>query len=197
MATRSPQTGFTLIEMVMTMVVVGLLGAAGGYALTNGALAFISSADAVHTIGKLRIAGKRMEREIREVRRIPGTEARYDITAMNPTDLTFTKTDTTTVTLNTVGSLVQLAYANSIPAGIYTLTNEVSALTFAYYQADGTTETTDNGDVAFIEFELVLTRDGNLYPQRTRVALRNQDITAGGGGGGSSVELVRWTEVIP
>ena len=89
MATRSPQTGFTLIEMVMTMVIVGLLGAVGGYALVNGTLAFVHSADAVHTIGKLRIAGKRMEREIRDVRRDLGTPALYDISTMNATTLTF------------------------------------------------------------------------------------------------------------
>ncbi len=194
MAARSPQNGFTLIEMVMTMVIVGLLGAAGGYALTNGTLAFVHSVDAVHTIGKLRIAGKRMEREIREVRRDLGTPALYDISTMNATTLTFIKTDGTTVTLNSAPPLATLAYSN--PAGTYTLTDEVSALTFAYYQADGATAATGNSDVAYIEVELVLTRDGNLYPQRTRAALRNQDIAAGGSGN-STVELMQWVEVIP
>lgn len=193
MATRSSQHGFTLIETVMVTIILGLLGAAGGYALTNGALAFISSADAVHTVGKLRIAGKRMEREIREVRRNLGNPALYDISTMNATTLAFVKTDGTTVTLNSAPPLATLAY--STPAGTYTLTDEVSALTFAYYRADGTTAATGNSDVAYIEIELVLTRDGNLYPQRTRAALRNQD--SGGGGGASAVELLQWTEVIP
>ncbi len=194
MAARLPQNGFTLIETVMVTLIVGLLGAAGGYALTNGTLAFVHSADAVHTVGKLRVAGKRMEREIREVRRDLGTPALYDISTMNATTLAFVKTDGTTVTLNSAPPLATLAY--STPAGTYTLTDEVSALTFAYYQADGTTAATGNGDVAYIEIELVLTRDGNLYPQRTRAALRNQD-SAAGGSGNSAVELLQWVEVIP
>ncbi len=194
MATWSPQSGFTLIEMVMAMVILGLLGAAAGYGMVNGTLAFVRSTDAVHTIGKLRIAGKRMEREIREVRRDLVTPALYDISTMNATTLAFIKTDGTTVTLNSAPPLATLAYSS--PAGTYTLTDEVSALTFAYYQADGTTAATGNSDVAYIEIELVLTRAGNLYPQRTRAALRNQDTTAAGSGN-SAVELVRWVEVIP
>ncbi len=173
----------------MVVVILGVLGAAAGLGLVNGARAFVSTTDAIHTLSKLRLACKRMEREIREVRRIPGTPALYDISTMNVTTVAFIKTDGTTVTLNSAPPLVTLAYSD--PAGIYTLTDEVSALTFAYYKADGN-GANGNDDVAFIEFELVLT-DGST--QRTRVALRNQDNTAGAGGAGK-VKLLQWHEVI-
>jgi prepilin-type N-terminal cleavage/methylation domain-containing protein len=172
MAIRSREKGFTLIEMIITLMVLSILGAAAGYALSNGALAFVNSSDTVHTIGKLRVANERMAREIREVRRDLVTPAQYDISTMNTTTLAFNKTDGTSVTLNAAPPLVTLVYSN--PAGTHTLTDEVSALTFSYYQADGSTAATGNSDVVFIEFELVLTHSGNLYPQRTRVALRNQ-----------------------
>jgi len=138
MGIQTRQDGFTLIEMIISLVVLSLLGAAAGYGLTGGALAFSSS----------------------------------DISTMNPGTLGFTKRDGTGVTLTSTPPLVTLAYTS--PAGSHTLTNQVSSLAFAYYQSDGTTAATGNGDVAFIEFELVLTRDGNNYPQRSRVALRNQ-----------------------
>jgi len=166
------QTGYTLIEMIIAIVILGLLGAAAGYGLQNSALAFVNTTDAVHTLGKLRPASERLAREIREIRRDPLTPAVYDIATMNATTLTFTRADGTGVTLNSAPPLVTLAY--SIPAGTHTLTDALSSLTFAYYQADGVTPATGSDDVAFVEFELVLTRSGNSYPQRSRVALRNQ-----------------------
>lgn len=166
------QTGHTLIEMIIAIVILGLLGAAAGYGLQNGALAFVNTTDAVHTLGKLRLASERLGREIREMRRDPLTPAAYDIVTMNATTLTFTKADGTGVTLNSAPPRITLAY--SAPAGTHTLTDAVSSLTFAYYQADGLTPATGSGDLAFIEFELVLNHNGNAYPQRARVALRNR-----------------------
>ncbi|NNJ93491.1 MAG: type II secretion system protein [Halobacteria archaeon] len=166
------QSGFTLLEMIIALVVVGLLGAAAGYSLVGGTLAFSGTADAVQTLGKLRHASERMAREVREIRRDPVTPAVYDITTMNTTTLAFTKTDGTTVTLTGSPPLATLAY--SAPAGTHTLTDEVGSLAFNYLQADGSTAATGNGDVAFVELELVLTRSGNSYPQRVRVSLRNR-----------------------
>ena len=56
------QQGFTLLEMVIALVVLGLLGAAAGYGLVGGALAFTGTSDAVQTLGKLRHASERMTR---------------------------------------------------------------------------------------------------------------------------------------
>jgi len=172
MNTRTRQQGFTLMEMIISLVILGLLGAAAGYGLTGGALAFSGTADAIQTLGKLRYASERMAREIRETRRNLITPAVYDITTMAATTLAFTKTDGTSVTLTSTPPLVTLAY--STPAGTPTLTDAVSSLTFSYLQDDGVTAATGNSDVAFIELDLTLTRNGNNYPQRTRVSLRNQ-----------------------
>ena len=172
MQSQTRQHGFTLIEVIICMVILSLLGAAAGYGLTGGALAFGSSADSIHTLSRLRYANERMSREIREIRRDPGTPTVYDISAMTAGNLAFTKTDGTTVTLVSTPPLVTLAYSGI--AGSPVLTDQVSSFGFTYYQADGSTPATGNGDVAFIEFELVLTRNGNSYPQRNRVALRNQ-----------------------
>ena len=169
---RQRQQGFTLMEMVIALVVLGLLGAAAGYGLVGGALAFSGTSDAVQTLGKLRVASERMAREIREIRRNPATPAVYDITTMNATTLAFTRTDGTSVTLTGTPPLVTLAY--STPAGTHTLTDEVGSLVFTYLQDDGATAATGNGDVAFVELELILSRSGNNYPQRVRAALRNQ-----------------------
>lgn len=166
------QSGFTLLEMVIALVVLGLLGAAAGYGLIGGTLAFSNTADSVHTLGKLRYASERMAREIREIRRDPATPANYDISSMNAGTLAFTRTDGISVTLNAAPPVVTLAY--STPAGTPTLTDEVSSLSFSYLQQDGTSTATGAGDIAFVEFELILNHNGNSYPQRSRVALRNR-----------------------
>jgi prepilin-type N-terminal cleavage/methylation domain-containing protein len=166
------QGGFTLLELVVGLVVLALLGAAAGYGLIGGTLAFSNTADGIQTLGKLRYASERMAREVREIRRNPGNPAEYDIATMNATNLVFTKSDGVTVTLTGTPPQVTLAYTT--PSGTHTLTDEVSSLAFTYLQTDGTTAATGNADVGFIEVELVLARNGNNYPQRTRVALRNQ-----------------------
>jgi len=166
------QRGFSLIEMIVAMLVLAVLASAAGYGLLGGARAYNSSADAIHTLSKLRLAGERLTRELREIRRDPVTPARYDISTMTATSLVFTKADGTVVSLTSAAPLATLAY--NTPAGTHTLTDEVNSLAFAYYQSDGIAIAPTNDLVAFVEFELVLIRNGNLYPQRTRVALRNQ-----------------------
>lgn len=168
---RRKQRGFTLLEMIIVLIVLGLLGSAAGYGLVGGALAFSSTSKAVKTLGNLRYSTERMAREMREIRRNPVTPANYDIATMTASNLVFTRTDGITVTLASAPPLATLAY--SAPAGTHTLTNEVSNLAFTYLQSDGITAATGNNDVAFIEFELELVNNGNSYPQRSRVALRN------------------------
>ncbi len=172
MNTHTRQQGFTLMELIIGLMILAVLGAAAGYGLANGALAFVNTTDAVHTLGKLRYASERMAREIREIRRDPVAPTLYDVSTMTPTVLAFTKTDGTGVTLSAAPPLATLSYSS--PAGTHVLTDEVGTLTFAYYQADGGTAATGDWDLAFVEFELVLTRGGNSYPQRSRVALRNR-----------------------
>ena len=169
---RRLQQGFTLMEMVIALVVLGLLGSVAGYGLVGGVLAFSETTGTVKTLGNLRYATERMAREIREIRRNPVTPANYDISTMTAGNLVFTRADGITVTLAAAPPLVQLGY--STPALTRTLTDEVGSLTFSYLQADGSTSATGNNDIAFVDFELVLSHNGNNYPQRSRVSLRNR-----------------------
>lgn len=169
---RRRQQGFTLMEMVIALVVLGLLGSVAGYGLVGGVLAFSETTGTVKTLGKLRYANERMAREIREIRRNPVTPANYDISTMTASNLVFTRSDGITVTLAAAPPLVQLGY--STPALSQVLTDEVGSLSFSYLQADGSTAATGNNDIAFVDFELVLSHNGNNYPQRSRVSLRNR-----------------------
>jgi len=162
--------GFTLIELVVTLVVVGILAAVGGSALTGGAVAFNTSTQAIDTLSELRVAMQRMSREIREIKRNAGG---YAISTMQPGTLTFTKADGTQVTIapNATGSRVMMSYS-TVP-GSYPLCDQLARLGFHYYQADDSTAATSASNVAFISVELVLGSGSATYAQRTQVALRN------------------------
>jgi len=170
---RSRQNGFTLMEMVITLTMLAILAAIAGPYLANGVRAYNDSSSSVHTLSNLRSASERLVREIREVRNI-GT---YDI--LTPVSfpnsiLRFRKTDNELVTIDTNASLLRLAYESINTGTAYTLSDELTNITFNYWQRDGVTPANNNADVAIIEFELILTHAGNNYPQRSRVALRNQ-----------------------
>ncbi len=170
---RTRQHGFTLMEMVLTLSMLAIMAAVAGPYLSNGVRAYNDSASSVHTLSNLRTTSERLVREIREI----GNSGTYDIlssvAAPNNT-LSFVKTDTETVTIDTSAALLRLAYVSINTNTAYTLTDELTGITFSYWQRDGVTPANNNADVAIIEFELVLTHAGNNYSQRSRVALRNQ-----------------------
>jgi type II secretory pathway pseudopilin PulG len=166
------QGGFTMIGMIISLVILSVLGTTAGSALSGGVRAFSENADVLQTLGKLRYASERMAREVREIRRDPAMPDQFEITAMSASALSFTRGGGTVVTLTASPPLLTLSY--TVPAGTWTLTDEVSSMNFQYFQKDGTSSATGNDDVAFIEFNLELTRAGRRYPQRTRVALRNR-----------------------
>lgn len=162
--------GFTLMEMVLTLTVLAVLATVAAPYLSNGVTAYNDTAGALETVGKLRVVSERLVREIREIGRDGG--GNFAITVpLSGTNLQFIKLDGEQVTVSEVAPLAHLAYASV--AGTPTLVDEVTSLTFNYWRADGLTPATDNSDVAFIDFELVLTHAGNGYRQRSRIALRN------------------------
>jgi prepilin-type N-terminal cleavage/methylation domain-containing protein len=167
------ENGFTLVEMVAALTVLALLAAIVGPLLSNGARAYNDSAAAIHTLSKVRFASERLVREIREVSNTGAYDILTSVASPNST-LRFIKTDTETVTISSAPPLLTMAYDSVSAANPYTLSDELSSITFRYWQSDGSTPASNNTDIAFIEFELVLAHGGNNYAQRSRIALRNR-----------------------
>lgn len=178
--------GWTLVELIMVLVIMGVLAAFVGPVLLGALTAYRYTNASVATYTKMRYALERMAREVREVRRDPSNTADYDISTMSATSLVFKTNDNDSdssnnnqVTITFGGSNVTLAY--TVPSSISaTLTDQVNSAPalpcrtgFRYFQLDGSTVATSKSDIAFVEVGLTLTEGTNDYCNRIRVDLRN------------------------
>lgn len=171
--------GFTLIEMILAIMILGLLAAAAAMAISHGTRASLEAQTRVDTLSKLRVATERLTREIRLMRRDPALPTDFDIVSRSAAALSFRRLDPDGSTVRTVSidgatpGVVTLGYDS--PAGTPVLTDQVGAFTLTYYQADGTTLSATDADLAFVEISLTLNdANGNAFAQRTRVGLRNR-----------------------
>lgn len=165
------QRGFTLMELVISILVLSILGATAAYGIQNGVLAFQATGEALDSLGKLRYASERLARELREIRRDPLDSSQYEITIMANDEISFVKQDGTEVGVTVSGTTLTLAYDS--PVGAHILTDQLAAFSLAYHDADGNV-TASSAAVAFIDFEIQLSDGSGTLPQRGRVALRSQ-----------------------
>jgi type II secretory pathway pseudopilin PulG len=73
MMTRQPTNGFVLIELVTTLILIGVLGAFAGLFLYNGINGFIASKRNSETALKAQVVLDRLSAELRHVETIQGT----------------------------------------------------------------------------------------------------------------------------
>ena len=168
------QRGFTLIEWVISLIVIGILAMVGLPILSSSTRAYSATQEGLSTLSKLRYATERMAREVREVRRNPSLPTEYDIAKMSAATFKFTKTDGVEVTLSAAPPVLTLGYSTPAVTPAPALTDRVDTQAFKYYKADGVTETTSKSEVAFVEINLALKLNAAVYPQRTRMGLRNK-----------------------
>jgi prepilin-type N-terminal cleavage/methylation domain-containing protein len=180
--------GFTLVEMVVSIVILAIIAAVGASIILGGAQAYYATTDAFGSLSKLRYATARITTELRQIGvyvpalggqgcyQIPaGTTGCPTALAANPTSsLGYTTYANFSAYVNGTATAVAIAQSgNSVNLSVggttSTLMDNVSALTFTLLQANGA-NATDNINVAFIDVDLRLTTGED---QHTRVWLRN------------------------
>jgi prepilin-type N-terminal cleavage/methylation domain-containing protein len=176
---RKP-AGFSLVELIMVITVLGILAAAAAPIVVNAMRAYDVTRDELATKDKLRYAMERLAREFREMYRVNGE---FSISSLSATAPVFTKaaTDPTTgaslttrtVTIAQSGGAVTLSYDSPVVTPAPVLTDEVSSLSFAYYDSAGAS-TALSSALQYVEITMSLTSNGLVFTERTRVKLRNE-----------------------
>jgi len=173
--------GFTLVELIISIVLVGMLATVGSKMIASGfATARMINADNAST-EQARYVMERLARETREIK-YSSSGGNYCISAMTATNLVFSKTsgsydptcatNAITVTINKSGTNLTLGYNPGVTSA--TLGDQVSAFTLSYLDINGAA-TTSTSTVKFIVIAVERTdpTSGQIISQRTRIALRN------------------------
>lgn len=181
-ANMTRERGFTLFELVITAMIVGILAAAVAPMMATGINAYEDTLGNVVALDKLRYATERLAREIREVSYTSPTG--FGFTGMTANSMAFSRTSAdssgTVTTFNVAicksGSTVVLAYAASCTGGPV-LTDEVGTLVFSYLDQNGNALALSPlplTTVRSVQITLTLARaNGQTYTQRTLVELKN------------------------
>jgi prepilin-type N-terminal cleavage/methylation domain-containing protein len=173
--TRRAQHGFTLIELIAALVLLGIVASVGASLISDNSRTVSMVASRQTTSDRMRYAMDRMAREMREVKYDSTTG--YQISTMDASTLVFVRTIggsdvTVTITRPNGSSNVTLGY--STPAVTSTLINQLSGFTFQYLDIDGQATTSlTNVRFVVVSISVLDATSGSLVSERMRIALRN------------------------
>ena len=168
------QRGFTLIEITIGIVLLGIVFVAGARMLSDSLISAQIS-NRMHTNSEAaRYAMERLSREIRGVRYNNTTQS-FDITTATATHMVFVKSNATAsvnVDLQLSGQTLTLGYPQL--TNNYILLDSVSALTLSYLDQN-MAATQDTALIRFVNINMTLNAPNTpLTTLRTLVALRGE-----------------------
>jgi prepilin-type N-terminal cleavage/methylation domain-containing protein len=163
--------GFTLAELIMVIVILGILAVFVGPVVYNAIRSYDAVQKSTNTNAKLRYAMERIAREMRDIRRQVTDAAALDVPSMTASSMAFVKTDGTRVDLNGAGNVVNLAYTGV--AGMLIDQVQAGSFSLAYFEQGGSTIAATASSLAFVQVSMTLADGALLLPARLRVDLRN------------------------
>lgn len=158
------EAGFTLVELVLVIVLLGIVSAVAAVPLMEGARIFTSGEVRADLNNQGRLAVERMAREIRMARSrtaadLPGccNAGTLSFVDLNGSAIAYTTAAGNTITRN----------GTALAAG------DTVVLNFSYFQQDGSTPATLATQVWSIQIDLTVTKSGESQAYRVRVHPRN------------------------
>jgi len=161
------ERGFTFIEVIVTLILVGITAAMAGMWIVSVASGYVFAKKNMETTQKAQLALTRLEKEFKSM---------SSITASSANSITFTRLDNTTGGMIT--QTIMLTGGSLLKLNNDTLTNNVSAFTLSYCNDDLTdsvcSESWNPLTSRIIVITLKLTGADNVQSTFTqRVAPRN------------------------
>lgn len=158
---RGSESGFTLIEMVITLILVGIIAAITGIMMQQGVMAYLAQTNEANVANQGRLGIERMAREIRTIRSRTGA----DVPAMNPGNLSF---------IDMGGNAIAYASGggNITRNGTVLATATTATLGFLYFQQNGA-GAASAAQLWVIQVDLTLTSGGQTQAFRIRVHPRS------------------------
>jgi prepilin-type N-terminal cleavage/methylation domain-containing protein len=139
--------GFTLLEVVITIVVFAIVATLGAALMSSGFRAYFLGREIAEDDAQARLAFERMARELRRAR---GT-ADLNIGVAN--QVSFTDIDGVAIAYRRNAGTSQLERSQTGVAGTYqALADNVSALTISYLRNDGVTSEAAGGNSALVYY---------------------------------------------
>lgn len=168
--------GFTLIEMVLSITLLGLVAVTIGMLIYQGTKSYdmLSSQKEIAQQGAL--AMERLSRELRLVRCTEAgsscTPSASDILAMTASEVRFVTTDLEGRGFRLDGNTLKARDGSGALDPEYALTDRVTSLTFEYLQDDGSAASTPS-EVWLIDVEMTLSDGTESFPLKARVHPRS------------------------
>jgi len=152
--------GFTLIEIIMTIVIVSILAGIAAVIILQGVKAYTTEQPRSNVHYQTKLAVERMAREVRQIRSCT-TGAGGDITTTTANTLQFNDINGNTVNFSVAGGVLT-RNANTLATGI------ISAQTFSYLTSAGMPSTACPG-LWFIDITITDQQGTNTIQMSTRV----------------------------
>lgn len=150
--------GFTLIEVVITIVILSIIAAISSRVLAAGFNAYLINQNITNADTQARLAFGRMTRDIHAI------NSSSSITTATATQLAFTNINNTSITYQLSGS--QLTYNSQI------LADGITSLAFTYFDSSGAS-TSVLSAIRYITVTLGLNQGGVNYTMRTTINTMN------------------------
>ncbi|MEW6684081.1 MAG: prepilin-type N-terminal cleavage/methylation domain-containing protein [Nitrospirota bacterium] len=158
---RRGERGFTLIELIMTIVLVGIIGGIIGALLLGGTQAFVAEDTKASLTTQGRLAVERMVRDIRLVR----SRTAGDIPTMTAATLNFIDTSGNAIAYTSGGGSITRN-------GVVLAAAPTANLAFSYFQQDGT-PAASAAQVWVIQVDLTFGGTNDSQDFRVRIHPRN------------------------
>jgi prepilin-type N-terminal cleavage/methylation domain-containing protein len=158
---RGAESGFTLIEMVITLILVGIIAAITGIMMQQGIMAYLAQTNEANIADQGRLGIERMAREIRTIR----SRTAADIPTMTAATLSFVDIGGNAIAYTSGGG-------NITRNGTLLATGNAAALGFSYFQQNGAPAVAA-AQVWVIQVDLSLTTGGQTQAFRIRVHPRS------------------------